>query len=183
MELILFEYVTQPDHLAQLEQLLIMADREFIPPLSSRSSTTQKNLSAGETSPEGIRDYFDTMKTQPMVLALDGSRVAGFMAFRYDYTCDQIGPECLPNMYASTSVVHPDYRGQGLMRRFYETMIKSDPERGIYTRTWAANASHLKVLSRLGFHELCRLKDHRGPGVDTVYFERKPAPLPETGRT
>jgi len=174
MELILLEHVTDPGHLAQLEQLLAAADKEFIPPLSSRSSTTQGTLSAGETASDGIRAYFDEMKTQPMVLAMDGERLAGFMAFRFDHTCDQIGKECLPNMYASTSVVHPDYRGQGLMRRFYETMIAAYPQRGIYTRTWAANASHLHVLHKLGFQQLCCLKDHRGPGVDTVYYGRKP---------
>ena len=174
MELKLFEQVTSPQHLQQLEALLTLADREFIPPLSSRGSTTQGNLGSTQTNPDGVRAYFETMKTQPMVLALDGERLAGFMAFRYDHTCDQIGPETLPNMYASTSVVHPDYRGQKLMQRFYETMIAAHPQRGVYTRTWVGNLSHLRVLDKLSFRQLCCLKDHRGPGVDTVYYGRKP---------
>jgi len=179
MELLLLEQVTDPNHLTQLEQLLAAADQEFIPPLSSRSSTTQGTLSGGESASDGVRAYFDAMKDQAMVLAMDGDRLAGFMAFRFDHTCDQIGPETLPNMYASTSVVSPDYRGQGLMRRFYETMIRVYPERGVYTRTWTGNISHLNVADRLGFTRLCCLKDHRGPGIDTVYLERKPGPLPE----
>lgn len=174
MELKLYEQVCDPDHLAQLQQLLQQADREFVPPLSARSSTTQQDLGSAESSEEGIRAYFETMKTQPMVLALENGRVAGFMAFRFDHVCEYVGPETLPNLYASTSVVHPDFRGQGLMRRFYETMIAAYPQRGIYTRTWAANASHLHVLHKLGFQQLCCLKDHRGPGVDTVYYGRKP---------
>ena len=87
--------------------------------------------------------------------------------------CEQIGPETLPNLYASTCVVHPDYRGQGLMGRFYEAMIDSFPHCGIYTRTWAGNASHLRTLDKLGFRLICLLKDHRGPGIDTVYYGRK----------
>ena len=112
-----------------------------------------------------------------MVLAMDGERLAGFMAFRFDLTNELIGPETLPNIYATTSVVHPDYRGQGLMNKMYRTMIGGYPQRAVYTRTWSGNLSHLKVAQRLGFTQLCCLKDHRGPGVDTVYIERKPAPL------
>jgi len=173
MELILFEQVTEKEYLKQLRMLLELADQEFIPPLSSRSSTTQGNLNDA-TSQGGIEAYFAEMKTQPMVLALDGNRVAGFMAFRHNHTCGQIPPEKLPNLYASTSVVHPNYRGQGLMRRFYETMICGYPDRGVFTRTWGTNHSHLHVLQKLNFREICRLKDHRGPGMDTVYFERLP---------
>ena len=173
MELKLFPQVTDPNLLTQLEQLLIQADQEFIPPLSSRSSTTQSALNAGAANPEGIRDYFEAMAQQPMVLALDGSRVAGFMAFRHDHVCEQISAETLPNLYASTCVVHPNYRGQGLMRRFYEAMIAAFPHCGIYTRTWAGNVSHLRTLDKLGFRLICLLKNHRGPGVDTVYYGKE----------
>ena len=84
MELKPFELVTNPEQLEQLEQLLIQADRESIPPLSARRTTTQAYLAVAET-----------------------------------------------------------------------------------------NASHLNVLEKLGFRELCRLKNHRGEGMDTVYFERR----------
>ena len=176
MEMKLFLHVTDPEQLRQLEQLLILADREFIPPLSARTSTTQGQLKDTQTNPQGIREYFETMARQPMVLALEGSRIAGFMAFRFDHVCEEIPESTLPNLYASTCVVHPDHRGQGLMRQFYETMIQSFPDRGIYTRTWSTNTAHLRILDKLGFRLLCRLENHRGPGLDTVYYGRKANP-------
>ena len=179
MELLLLEQVTDPNHLTQLERMLAAADQEFIPPLSSRSSTTQGTLSGGETASDGVRAYFDAMKDQAMVLAMDGDRLAGFMAFRFDLTNDLIGPETLPNIYATTSVVSPDYRGQGLMEKMYRTMIGGYPQRAVYARTWSGNLSHLKIAARLGFIHLKVLKDHRGPGIDTVYLERKPGPFAE----
>ena len=173
MQIVLQEQLTDSSQLEAVRQLLILGDKEFIPPLSSRSSSTQSTLSTVSES-NGIEAYFETIRTMPTVLALDGSRVAGFMTFRFDHTCDQIGPETLPNLYASTCVVHPDYRGQGLLAKFYAAMMETYPQRGIYTRTWHTNFGHLKVLSRLGFTQLCCLENHRGQGIHTVYFGRRP---------
>jgi hypothetical protein len=61
-------------------------------------------------------------------------------------------------------------RGKGLMKGFYQVMIDLFPNCSIYTRTWHTNISHLKVLDKLGFSLLIRLPDHRGPGMDTVYY-------------
>jgi len=172
-----FETVRESGYAEDIHGLLILADKEFIPPLSARGSSTQKDLSATESVSEGAAAYYDTMASQPAVLAVENGRCMGFMAFKKDYTCEQISTQCLPNLYASTCVVHPDTRGQGLMRRFYEKMMELFPDRGIYTRTWHTNFSHLKILDRLGFTELARLKDHRGPGMDTVYFRYLPTKL------
>lgn len=168
MELTYFPTIP-PTHREQIRQLLILADKEFIPPLSSRSSSTQKDLSGtGDTG--GIEEYFSVMATQPVVLALEGTQVLGFMAFKENYTCDQISE--LPNLYASTCVVHPLGRGKGLMTGFYREMIRQFPGRSIFTRTWSTNAAHFRVLEKLGFSEYTRLKNHRGEGMDTVYFRR-----------
>ena len=67
-------------------------------------------------------------------------------------------------------MVHPDARGKGLMKGFYQKMIELFPLCNIYTRTWHTNISHLKVLDKLGFSLLVQLPDHRGPGMDTVYY-------------
>lgn len=169
MEIKIFENLSQPEYLHQLHKLLEQADKEFIPPLSSRSSTTQQILQGAAGN--GVEDYFNEMKSQAFVLALDGNRVAGFMSFRFDHRCDH-SPEG-PNLYASTSVVDPAYRGQGLMRGFYTAMIAGYPDRTIFTRTWEGNTPHLRVLDKLGFVMTARLENHRGPGIHTVYFERK----------
>jgi len=53
-------------------------------------------------------------------------------------------------------------------------MIRLYPERFICTRTWHTNGAHIHILDTFGFREIARLKDHRGPGLDTVYFARSP---------
>lgn len=172
MQMQYFEAVGQCPYKEDIKNFLIMADQEFIPPLSSRGSSTQAELSANGGA-NGITDYFNSMVSQPVLVAVEDGRCLGFMAFKLNHTCEQIGPDTFPNFYASTCVVHPDTRGRGLMRGFYETMIGLFPDRNLCTRTWHTNYAHLKVLDKLGFAEIARLPDHRGAGIDTVYFFRK----------
>jgi len=169
MELKLFEKLDDTDYLQQLYHLLELGDKEFIPPLSSRGSTTQQTL--GNAHNDGLGDYFNEMKQQCFFLALEGDQLAGFMSFKKDFSCDHV-PPC-KNLYASTSVVHPDFRGQGLMKKFYLAMIEGYPDRPIYTRTWHENIPHLRVLEKLGFTQIAMLPNHRSEGIHTVYFERK----------
>ena len=171
MELKYFDTVADCGFAADIHRLLVLADKEFIPPLSARGSSTQQNLTGTEAVSEGAKAYYAAMSTQPVVVAVENDRCYGFMAFKKDYTCEYY--EKLPNLYASTCVVHPDTRGQGLMGRFYQKMIDLFPECSVYTRTWHTNISHLKVLDKLGFTLLTRLPDHRGPGMDTVYYCRE----------
>ena len=116
--------------------------------------------------------YFEEMKQQSFVLAFEEGKVAGFMSFRENYENDHLPKG--ENLYASTCVVHPDFRGRGMMRGFYEAMIAAFPTRPIYTRTWHENIGHLKVLERLGFVLLETLENDRGPGIHIVYFGRQP---------
>lgn len=170
MELQYFDSVATCGYAEDIQSLLVQADKEFIPPLSARGSSTQQNLSSRTTVSDGARDYFNAMSAQPVVVAVENDRCYGFMAFKRDYVCEYYHKT--PNLYASTCVVHPDARGKGLMRGFYQTIIDLFPQCSIYTRTWHTNVSHLKVLDRLGFSLLVQLPDHRGPGIDTVYYSK-----------
>lgn len=156
--------------LLQMRELMILGDKEFIPPLSSRSSTTQQGL--GSAVGSGIDSYYNEMKHQCFVLALEGDRLAGFMSFKINHEGAHIPTE--ENLYASTAVVHPDFRGQGLMTSFYREMIRVFPQLPIYTRTWHENAGHLKVLSKLGFQCIDLIPNDRGEGIHTVYYCRMP---------
>ena len=171
MELKYFDAVARCGFEADIQALLVLADKEFIPPLSSRGSSTQQNLSSADTVSDGAKAYYEAMSTQPVVVAVENGRCYGFMAFKKDYACEYY--DKTPNLYASTCVVHSDARGKGLMRGFYQTMIDLFPDRNIYTRTWHTNIPHLKVLEKLGFSLLVRLPNHRGPGMDTVYYCRE----------
>lgn len=168
MELKYFETVAASGYAADIQALLVMADKEFIPPLSARGSSTQQNLTSTDTVSDGAKAYYEAMSDQPVVVAMENGRCYGFMAFKKDYICEYYAK--LPNLYASTCVVHPDARGKGLMKGFYQKMIDLFPQCNIYTRTWHTNLSHLHVLNKLGFSLLVQLPNHRGPGMDTVYY-------------
>lgn len=173
MELRYCETVADSGKAGDIHALLVQADQEFIPPLSSRGSSTQTDLSQTQSVSQGAKAYYETMAAQPAILAVDETgKCVGFMAFKRDYTCEYVGET--PNLYASTCVVHPSTRGQKLMERFYRKMIELFPQCHIFTRTWHTNYPHLRVLEKLGFAQIARLKDHRGPGLDTVYFQRIP---------
>lgn len=170
MELIYVKSVAGSGYDKQILKLLALSDKEFVPPLSARVSSTQQTLDSCETAPSGVVDYYGTMACQPAILAVEAGKCLGFMAFKVDYTCEYV--QKTPNLYASTCIVHPDARGRHLMQGFYEKMLALFPGYSIFTRTWHTNLSHLRVLEKLGFTQCARLKDHRGPGMDTVYYSK-----------
>ena len=170
MEIVLLEKLTDPTKQEAIRQLLILADQEFVPPLSARTSSTQMDLAPGGTG--SIDAYYDTIRDLPVVLALENDRVVGFMHFRFDHTCDHITQ--VPNAYACTSSVHPDGRGHGLMAKFYTAIIEAYPERMVCTRTWHTNLGHLHILGKLGFTQTCCLENDRGEGIHTVYYALPP---------
>lgn len=172
MEMIYLEKLEGTGYEAAVLRLLQAADGEFIPPLSSRGSTTQQDLRTSQAVSAGVLDYFHTMAQQPILLAVDKNTCLGFMSFKKDYQCEEVTE--LPNLYASTCVVAPVARGQGLMKGFYREMIQLFPQCHIYTRTWHTNTPHIRVLEALGFTLCARLENHRGPGLDTVYYTRAP---------
>ena len=170
MELIYVKSVAESGYDRQILGLLELADKEFVPPLSERTSSTQQTLSSTDATPAGVLDYYGTMSSQPAILAVEAGKCLGFMAFKVDYLCEYV--QKTPNLYASTCIGHPDARGRRLMQSFYEKMLALFPRHSIYTRTWHTNHSHLRVLEKLGFTQCARLADHRGPGLDTVYYSR-----------
>jgi ribosomal protein S18 acetylase RimI-like enzyme len=153
-------------------EILTNADNEFVPPLSSRRSTTQSDLCGGEKAKDGIKKYFEEMKKQCLMLAFDGERVTAFMSFKENYTTEIITDT--PNVYLSTLVVAPEGRGAGLTQKMYEKLFSLYPDAFVFTRTWSTNAAHTKILARLDFEAFKTIKNDRGEGIDTVYFIRRP---------
>ena len=90
MELIYFSDTTSSGYSRQVRELLKLADREFVPPLSTRGSSTQADLSAAQALEAGVDAYFETMQTQPVVLEIENGKCLGFMAFKENYTCSEI---------------------------------------------------------------------------------------------
>lgn len=152
-----------------IRNLLVICDREFVPPISSRTSTTQSNLS-GKEAGDGISAYLDALMEQEIVCALDDDSLLGFVSYRKDYTCPEIDKSLTPNVYLSTLIVSPDARGRGITRQIYSYLFEKYSDRPIFTRTWSTNLAHIKILEKFGFSEHLRIKNHRGENIDTVYF-------------
>lgn len=153
---------------ADIINMLVESDDEFLPPLSKRTSPRDKTFSHDNVSSDGILSYFNAMIEQEIMVSLDGDRLVGFVSYYENYESGQ-----KPNIYVSTLIVAKAARGLGITSTMYSYLFdKLYSDRYVYTRTWSTNIAHTKILSRFGFSEFNRIKDERGIGIDTVYFVR-----------
>ena len=156
---------------ADLLEILTQNDTAFVPPLSSRTGTTQTAFE-NKTNPAGVVDYLNQMLTQQILGVFLEKKLVGFVS----YMEDRITPEfsMLPNLYISTLVLQPETRGMGITKKLYEHLFyELYPESSIYTRTWSTNIAHIKILQSFGFAELKRIPNDRGMGIDTVYYAKQ----------
>jgi len=150
----------------QILEMLRASDGEFVPPLSARSSTTQQTLSGA--SGKGIDAYFSQLMTQKVMAAVEGDTLLAFVSYIENYKNDTV--DQTPNIYLSTLVMRPAARGKGLTKKLYRQLFDAYGSAAVFTRTWSTNFAHLRILEHFGFRPIKTLKDHRGPGIDTVYF-------------
>lgn len=173
-----FELLSPEQKSLYREELLGMmrfSDNDFVPPLSARSSTTQKDLSGSQAVENGIELYYSQMEQQQILCVFEEETLLGFVSYRENYTSEQIGKDTFPNIYLSTLIVKPEARGKGLTRKMYEYLFwERYCDRNIFTRTWSTNFAHIKILDGFGFDLIQRIKNDRGEGIDTVYFRKKP---------
>lgn len=157
----------------EILEMLIAGDDDFVPPLSTRSSTTQKDLTSGKKSREGILNYFEEMKKQRFAVALENDNLLAFVSYKENYTNNEITTGHLPNIYLSTLISKPEARGKRLTQLLYGTLFDHYKDCNILTRTWSTNGAHIHILSKFNFETLCTLKNDRGEGIDTVYFLKR----------
>ena len=154
----------------ELLEILSINDKNFIPPLSQRSSTTQSNLQ-GDASKADILPYFEKMLEQSILAMFYEGKLFGFVSYIENYVSDVIGVETHPNIYLSTLALRPESRGLGATRKAYSHLFfERYPHCNVYTRTWSTNGPHIHILDGFGFGELKRIRNDRGDGIDTVYF-------------
>lgn len=156
-------------------RLLDQAEAEFIPALSTRESTSQRNLEPVEAEGGSVNEYFREMWKQQLLLAADenaGKQLAGFMSYKDDYHLQLSGRD-VESLYVSTVVVAPEFRGHGITVRFYRELqrLADEVKLPIVTRTWSTNHAHLHILNKVGFALAERLENDRGAGIDTVYYQ------------
>ena len=103
-------------------ELLVLANNEFIPPLSYRQDTTQADLKDGEEVGAGPVDYFDELLKQSFIICVEDGTVKGFMSFRQDHSLELDGENILCD-YISTIIVHPKFRNSGITKRLYKKLF------------------------------------------------------------
>ena len=153
-------------------QMLEAADKEFVPPLSSRSSSTQQELSGNTQNADGIQQYFAQLKKQRFAAVFEGDALIAFVSYKENYTCTEIPPSERPNIYLSTLVVSPTARGKGVTKALYNRLFSEYEAVNIFTRTWSTNLAHIKILQSYGFQTIKVLENHRGNGIHTIYFKK-----------
>lgn len=169
-----FDRLCDTDYQSQVYALLKQCDHEFVPPLSQRTSTTQQTLDNSSSPREAAPDsYFQVLQEQSVILCISQDSLLGFMSFRKKHVCEDV-PNDLPTIYVTTVIVDPQHRGKGLTEAMYKQLltVAQAHSSSVSTRTWSTNHAHIKILSRMGFYELLRLQNGRGPGIDTVYYRK-----------
>jgi len=158
--------------------LLEIADEEFVPPLSARTGAKQRD-GLDDRSGEDLSTFFEACLDHEFIIARKNDDVVGFLSFHDGYNIEEL-EGYLPSNYVSTVIVHPDHRRSGYARQLYEHLLGALPnghrQPYVTTRTWGTNDSHIELLEEFGFDCIARIKNDRGPGIDTVYFGRETPP-------
>lgn len=161
----------------EVYEILEECDQDFCPPLSYRSSTSQKQLTQVEDGKEGVRRYYEEILQQPTLLVKREGRTIGFMSYRIGYTCKELEHYGKVG-YLTTLCIRPSERGRRLAPLIYravESHIYSQyPDLVITLRTWSTNKAQLHLMDELGYHCVARLENDRGEGIDTVYYAKEP---------
>lgn len=172
------EYIPEAGRFSDgVRRLLVASDDEFVPPLSAREGTTQRDgladASDADSVDRSIDAYHSQCVSQHLIVCHDGGDLRGFMSFRDGYRTPELDG-FQPSNYVSTIVVAPEHRRRGVAREMYERILSELPSKiqspYVTTRTWSTNRSHLSLLEELGFENVATLPDDRGDGIDTVYY-------------
>ena len=150
-------------------EILRASDKEFIPPLSERDSTTQRSFSGEKSSKRGLAEYYQQMLRQEFILAIEKEKAVGFLSFIPDYFLQAGGREFVCD-YVTTIVVSHGFRGHGIAGKMYHALFENRKGRSFATRTWSTNYPHIHLLKKMGFELVDLHPNERGDGIDTAYY-------------
>jgi N-acetylglutamate synthase-like GNAT family acetyltransferase len=147
-----------PARLEEVESLIEKYEKEFVPPLSERSSA------GGELGGGSLREYISSLLSAKVFAAKKDGRVIGCLCYKMQMLPFLSKPVPL----VSTVIVEKPFRSAGVGRALYQKALNDTKE--LYVRTWSTNTNHIKLLESLNFQEVYRIENHRGKGIDTVYW-------------
>jgi len=160
-----------------IRRILAVCDHEFLPPLSQRKSTLQKNLDSTQYSDcnLGLNAYLNGLSSQSTLIARANDEVVGFLSFINNYSQSEIA-NFTPSNHVTTICVLPEGRGKKITRSFYEYIFNDLPgelkTEYVSTRTWSTNYAHIKILEQLNFSLVHEIPNDRGQGISTHYYAR-----------
>ena len=109
-------------------------------------------------------DYLSSLLSQKLLLAVDRDRVIGLLSYRENYVFEgAVFPA-----YVSTIAVRRGYRKLGVGKKLYGELLKRKGR--VLVRTWSGNYAHENLLKDLGFSLYKEIRNHRGKGIDTLYY-------------
>lgn len=167
------EKLTDREEQKEVYKILESCDDDFCPPLSQRHSTFQKDLWGEEKNMEGVDRYFHGLLEQNILLQKKNGRVVAFLSYRPDFVCEELSAYGAV-YYLTTLCIRRDYRGLGYAPAIYHTLFekiyKENPHAVVSLRTWSTNMAQIHLMEKMNFYCAARLKNHRGEGIDTLYF-------------
>lgn len=177
MEKYLFrEELTDMEERRAVYEILESCDGDFCPPISQRYSTSQKVLTEKEPVSDGVNKYFQGLLGQKTLLLKRDGEIIAFLSYRQDFTCEELSGYG-PLYYLTTLCIRRDCRGLGYAPAIYRTLFEKvcgdNPHAYIGLRTWSTNKAQIYLMKELGFRCAVRLPDHRGKGIDTLYFIKR----------
>jgi len=150
-----------PDDLERLIDFMELVDNEFVPPLSLQPGGIYERVS-------GTLAKVDSN----FIIGESNGRVVGAMGYRKNWNGIE---EVLGEAYISFIAVHPGYRGQNIARLLDRALAKKLCPvwvTHVNVTTWSTNPGAYRMYQQLGYVVSKTLKNHRGPGVDTIYFRK-----------
>lgn len=171
------------NYMNNILDILVECDKEFVPPLSSRSDTKQADfnfIGIYDTDNKPM-EYFKKITEQHNILTIEDGIVIAFMSFIYNYDRNELFNKNNIddiNNYISTICVRKEFRRKGITGKMYEYIENALPKdiasQYISTRTWSTNISHINLLKKRNYENTYTMKNDRiledGTKVDTVYF-------------
>jgi len=149
------------DDLGRLIDFMELVDHEFVPPLSLRQGGINERVS-------GTLAKVDSN----FLIGESNGRVVDAVGYQKNWNGME---EVMREAYISFIVVHPGYRGQNIARLLDRALAQelwSNRMTHVNVTTWSTNPVAYRMYQQLGYVVSKILEDHRGPGVDTIYFRK-----------
>ena len=175
----------QENYINDILDILTECDKEFIPSLSSRSSTEQTDFITIENKNINNKPlkYLNKVVEQNNILVIDNGTIIAFMSFIHNYKSEFFNNDNFQdiNNYISTICVRKNFRNQGIAEILYEYIENNLPKdiksQYVSTRTWSTNIPHISLLKKRNYEITHISKDDRalpnGDKIDTFYFGKR----------